>query len=65
MTRAEPKRIPNLNSPNALAVYDGQQRVGMVIKHNGEFFAFDAAGCCVGTFDTHLEAVRKIPRAAL
>jgi hypothetical protein len=38
-------------------------RAGTVIRQDGEFFAFDADGECLGTFDTMLEATRKIPRA--
>jgi hypothetical protein len=60
-TNIEPRRLPSLNSPNSLAVYDGQQRLGTIIKQDGEFFAFDGDGRCVGTFDTQIEAVRKIP----
>ena len=42
-------------------IYDGQDRAGTVIRQDGEFFAFDAEGKCLGTFDTMLEATRKIP----
>jgi hypothetical protein len=55
------KRLPNINAPGALGIYDGQQRAGTVIRQNGEFFAFDAEGNCLGVFDTMLEASRKIP----
>ena len=57
------KRIPNINTTGALGVYDGQERVGTIIKQDGEFFAFDADGKCLGTFDTQIEATRKIPRS--
>jgi len=57
------KRPPNINTAGALGVYDGQERVGSVIKQDGEFFAFDADGKCLGTFDTQIEATRKIPRS--
>jgi hypothetical protein len=57
------KRPPNINTPGALGVYDGQHRAGTVVKQNGEFFAFDADGHCLGTFDTMIEATRKIPRS--
>jgi hypothetical protein len=57
------KRPPPISSPNALGIYDGQDRAGTVIRRDGEFFAFDADGECLGTFDTMLEASRKIPRA--
>ena len=56
------KQIPNINAAGALGVYDGRARVGSVIKQDGEFFAFDAEGKCLGTFDTMIEATRKIPQ---
>ena len=56
-------RRPNPNAPNALSIYDGQERAGTVIRQGEEFFAFDAAGKCVGSFDNMLEATRKIPRS--
>jgi hypothetical protein len=55
------KQIPNINAPGALGIYDGQDRAGTIIRQDGEFFAFDAAGKCLGTFDTQIEATRKIP----
>ena len=55
------KQIPSINAPGALGIYDGQDRAGTVIRQDGEFFAFDAAGKCIGTFDTQIEATRKIP----
>ena len=55
-------KIPNINTAGALGVYDGQDRVGTIIKQDGEFFAFDADGKCLGTFDTQIEATHKIPR---
>jgi hypothetical protein len=55
------KRIPNINAPGALGIYDGQDRAGTVIRQDGEFFAFDADGQCIGCFDTMIEATRKIP----
>jgi hypothetical protein len=57
------KQPPPISSPGALGIYDGQDRAGTVIKQDGEFFAFDAEGKCIGTFDTMLEATRKIPRS--
>jgi hypothetical protein len=57
------KRPPNINAPGALGIYDGQQRAGTVVRQDGEFFAFDADGKCVGVFDTMIEASRKIPPA--
>ena len=56
------KRPPPISSSSALGIYDGQDRAGTVIRQDGEFFAFDADGECLGTFDTMLDATRKIPR---
>jgi single-strand DNA-binding protein len=53
------KQIPSINAPGALGIYDGQDRCITIIKQGGEFFAFDAEGKCIGTFDTMLEATRK------
>jgi hypothetical protein len=36
---------------------------GTVIRQGEEFFAFDADGKCIGSFDSMLEATRKIPRS--
>jgi hypothetical protein len=57
------KQLPPISSPNALGVYDGQTRAGTIVKQGGEFFAFDGAGRCIGTFDSMIEATRKIPPA--
>ena len=61
------KRIPNVSAAGALGIYDGQQRAGTVIRQNGEFFAFDAEGKCIGTFDTMIEATphRRSHKAVL
>jgi hypothetical protein len=56
------KQIPSINTPGALGIYDGQERAGTVVRQDREFFAFDADGQCVGTFDTQIEATHKIPR---
>jgi hypothetical protein len=57
------KRPPPISSPGALGIYDGQERAGTVIRQDEEFFAFDADGKCIGSFDSMLEATRKIPRS--
>ena len=57
------KRPPSINAPGALGIYDGQVRAGTVIRQGEEFFAFDADGNCIGSFDSMLEATRKIPRS--
>ena len=55
------KRPPSINAPGALGVFDGQTRAGTIVKQGGEFFAFNSDGKCIGTFDTQIEATRKIP----
>jgi hypothetical protein len=57
------KRPPSISAAGALGVFDGQTRVGTIVKEGGEFFAFDSDGKCIGTFDTQIEATRKIPPA--
>jgi hypothetical protein len=46
---------------HALAVYDGHQRVGSVVKRNGEFLAFDNHNRRVGVFTNQREALRAFP----
>jgi hypothetical protein len=48
---------------HALAVYDGQHRVGSVVERNGEFLAFDVHNRRVGVFTSQREALRAIPAA--
>jgi hypothetical protein len=57
------KRPPSINAAGELGIYDGQDRAGTVIRQDGEFFAFDANCKCIDTFDTLIEAARKIPRS--
>jgi hypothetical protein len=57
------RRIPSINAPGALGIYDGQERAGTVIRQGEEFFAFSADGKCIGVFDSMIEATRKIPRS--
>jgi hypothetical protein len=57
------KRPPSISAAGALGIYDGQDRAGTVVRQDGEFFAFDADGNCIGVFDTMIEASRKIPPA--
>lgn len=54
------KRLPDPHAPNALAVNDGRDCVGHVVRQGSEFFAFDIEDKCVGVFDTAIEAARKI-----
>lgn len=58
MTRK--KIIPDPHGPSALALNDGQDLIGHVVKQDDEYFAFDANDKCLGTFDTLIEAARKI-----
>lgn len=57
------RKLPNPNATGALAVHDGQQKVGSVVREGDEFFAFDAAGKFLGISDTAIEAARRIPAA--
>lgn len=55
------RRLPSINAPGALCIYDGQVRAGTVVRQGDEFFAFGADGVCIGSFGSMLEAARKIP----
>jgi hypothetical protein len=55
------KQPPNINTPGALGIYDGQEPAGTVVRQGDEYFAFGADGQCIGVFDTMIEATRKIP----
>jgi hypothetical protein len=57
------RRIPDPNSDGALHVTDGQTLAGTVVRQGDEWFAFDAAGQCIGVFDSAIQAARKIPAA--
>ena len=61
-TRRNPQ-APAASSDHALAVYDGQHRVGSVVERNGEFLAFDNHDRRVGVFTNQSEALRAIPAA--
>jgi N6-adenosine-specific RNA methylase IME4 len=56
------KLPPSINTAGALGVFDGVERSGTIIRRDGEFYAYDADGICIGTFDSLIEAARKIPR---
>jgi hypothetical protein len=61
--QARKRKVPDPHAPYALAVTDGQEQAGTVVRQDNEFFAFDAAGRCLGVFDTMIEATRRIPAA--
>jgi hypothetical protein len=48
---------------HALAVYDGQRRVGSVVERNGEFLAFDVRDHRAGVFTNQREALQAMPAA--
>jgi hypothetical protein len=48
---------------HALAVYDGQQRVGSVLERDGEFLALDVHDRRVSVFTRQSDAVRALPAA--
>jgi hypothetical protein len=54
---------PRPTADHALAVYDGQQRIGSVVERNGEFLVFDIHDRRVGVFTNQREALRAIPAA--
>jgi len=54
------KPLPDPNADNALAVCDGQSRIGSVVKQNDEYFAFDERGKFIAIADSMVEAARKI-----
>ncbi len=45
----------------ALAVYDGHDRVGVVIERNREHLAITTSGKLIGTYATRTEAMRAFP----
>lgn len=47
-----------------LGVYDGRERLGSVVEHEGEHLAFDAVGQLLGRFPKRSEAIRIIPRSS-
>jgi len=56
------RKLPDPHADNALALNDGQQKIGSVVRQGDEFFAFDINDNCLGVYDTLLEAARKIGR---
>lgn len=59
-TRRNPK-APRPTADHAIAVYDGQQRVGSVVERNGEFLAFNVHDRRVGVFTKQSDAKRALP----
>ena len=47
----------------ALAVYDGQHRVGSVVERHGKFLTYDIDDLNVGVFATLRDAMRVLPAA--
>jgi hypothetical protein len=56
-------RARRTTANHALAVYDGQHRVGSVVERNGEFLALDSHDRRVGVFTKQSAAVRALPAA--
>jgi hypothetical protein len=47
----------------ALAVYDGQHRIGSVVERHGKFLTYDTDDLNVGVFATLRDAMRVLPAA--
>jgi len=54
-----------VQSESAAIVYYGQKLIGTIIKHDGQYDAFDLRGRCLGSFPTRADAVRAFPRRAV
>lgn len=62
MPRSTKPPAPSRPSANAVFIYDGQELSGVIDERSdGRFDAFDAANKHIGTFRSHLEAMRAIP----
>ena len=48
---------------HALAVYDGQYRVGSVVERHGKFLTYDIDDLNVGVFATLHDAMHALPAA--
>ena len=55
-------RIPAANNPGAISIYDGQDKAGTVVEHDGSHFSYGNDDILIGEFNTRLEAVRSLPR---
>ena len=63
-TAVKRSTIPKFRASNAMAVTDGHKTCGFILKHDGEFWAFDKAGELVGEYPTQSAAMRALPRAS-
>ena len=52
--------LPSVRSA-APAVYDGQDRVGSVVEHDGQHYADTAGDQLIGVFRSRIGAARGIP----
>jgi hypothetical protein len=53
--------IPRSNAPGALAVTDGSEFVGSIVKHDHSYFSFDADGILIGEYRSLQAAMRSVP----
>jgi hypothetical protein len=60
-TKGARSMIPKLNIDTALAITDGPDTAGYVVKHDREFFAFGADRQLIGEYRSQAEAMRSIP----
>jgi hypothetical protein len=51
------------NEDASLAIYDGTDHVGSIVKRGGRFDAYDCNNEFIGTFELLSAAVRAIPGA--
>jgi len=60
-TRPNP-HIPDPHAPGALAVTDGTEFIGTVVKRDRSFFSFDHVGTLIGEWPSQTAAMRSIPK---
>jgi hypothetical protein len=53
--------IPKLNVATALAIYDGAELAGFIVRHDGAYFSYDSTHTLIGEYASQGEASRSIP----
>jgi hypothetical protein len=54
--------IPNANSANAIAIYDGADHVGDCVERDGAHHLFSPSGKWLGAFPSRQAAMRAAPK---
>jgi len=49
-----------VQSESAAVIYYGQEIIGTIIKHGGQYDAFDLHRRCLGTFRKRIDAIRAL-----